>query len=246
MKFFNYTLLIKRTWKRSHKSVGSGSEYEASLGFLWSDCNILKTLTSWKESKTCFMKGTFIRHLRLRVHWEGVAWNCTVRLFWGRCRFFYCCHQVPQETDQVHGKTGNPGWKIKWFEPFHLGSLRKYGLWFEIMPFFHYFSVSLRAILTPKRNWRQCLCKILGWQTKSITVCYRIFWSGQSDLPHLLRQQSWTRKGKRFQLFPLQQPCLKVIFLVRKKLIWPFKNITSIFQFHHSEATVNKDGQKRS
>ena len=22
-----------------------------------------------------------------------------------------------------------------------------------------------------KRNWRQCLCKILGWQTKSIMVC---------------------------------------------------------------------------
>ena len=31
----------------------------------------------------------------------------------------------------------------------------------------------------PKRNWRQCLCKILGWQTKSIMVCYGIFWSGQ-------------------------------------------------------------------
>ena len=43
------------------------------------------------------------------------------------------------------------------------------------------FSVSLRAILTPKRNWRQCLCKILGWQTKSIMVCYGIFWSGQLE-----------------------------------------------------------------
>ena len=41
------------------------------------------------------------------------------------------------------------------------------------------FSVSLGAILTPKRNWRQCLCKILGWQTKTIMVCYGIFWSGQ-------------------------------------------------------------------
>ena len=26
---------------------------------------------------------------------------------------------------------GNSGWKIKWFVPFRLGSLRKYGLWFE-------------------------------------------------------------------------------------------------------------------
>ena len=75
MKFFNYTLLIQRTWKRSHKSVGSGSENEASLGFSWSDCNILKTLTSWKESKTCFMKGMFIRRLRLRGDWEGVVCN---------------------------------------------------------------------------------------------------------------------------------------------------------------------------
>ena len=36
------------------------------------------------------------------------------------------------------------------------------------------FSVSLGAILTPKRNLRQCLCKILEWQTKSIMVCYGI------------------------------------------------------------------------
>ena len=41
------------------------------------------------------------------------------------------------------------------------------------------FSVSLGAVLTPKRNWRQWLSKILGWQTKSIMVCYGIFWSGQ-------------------------------------------------------------------
>ena len=32
---------------------------------------------------------------------------------------------------------------------------------------------------SPKRNWRQCVCKILGWQTKSIMVCYGIFWCGQ-------------------------------------------------------------------
>ena len=34
-------------------------------------------------------------------------------------------------------------------------------------------------MLTPKRNWRQCWCKVLGRQTKSIMVCYGIFWSGQ-------------------------------------------------------------------
>ena len=28
------------------------------------------------------------------------------------------------------------------------------------------FSVSLGAILTPKRNWKQCLCKIWGWQAR--------------------------------------------------------------------------------
>ena len=32
---------------------------------------------------------------------------------------------------------------------------------------------------SPKRNWRQCVRKILGWQTKSIMVCYGTFWSGQ-------------------------------------------------------------------
>ena len=36
------------------------------------------------------------------------------------------------------------------------------------------FSVSLGAILTPSRNWRQCLCKILGWEIKRIMVCYGI------------------------------------------------------------------------
>ena len=35
------------------------------------------------------------------------------------------------------------------------------------------------AILTPKRNWRQCLSKIVGYQTKNIMVFYGIFWSGQ-------------------------------------------------------------------
>ena len=40
-------------------------------------------------------------------------------------------------------------------------------------------SVSLGATLTPEGNWRQCLCKILEWQSKSIMVCYGILCSGQ-------------------------------------------------------------------
>ena len=41
------------------------------------------------------------------------------------------------------------------------------------------FFIFIGAILTPKRNRRQCLWKILGWRKKSIMVCYGIFWSGQ-------------------------------------------------------------------
>ena len=37
-----------------------------------------------------------------------------------------------------------------------------------------------------QRNWRQCLCKILGWQTKSVMVCYGIFWSGQLSMSAFL------------------------------------------------------------
>ena len=39
--------------------------------------------------------------------------------------------------------------------------------------------VSLGSLNGPKRNWKQCLCKILEWPTKSIMVCYDIFCSGQ-------------------------------------------------------------------
>ena len=53
------------------------------------------------------------------------------------------------------------------------------------------FSVSLGAILTPKRNWRQCLRSILGWQTKSIMVRYGIFWSGHCEL-----SSSYIQTGK--------------------------------------------------
>ena len=54
-----------------------------------------------------------------------------------------------------------------------------------------FFLVSLGAILTPKRNWRQCLCKILGWQTKSIMVCYDIFCSGQLEKPTLYNMHNY-------------------------------------------------------
>ena len=48
-------------------------------------------------------------------------------------------------------------------------------------------SVSLGATLTPEGNWRQCLCKILEWQSKSIMVCYGIFCSGQLQTPWMKR-----------------------------------------------------------
>ena len=48
-------------------------------------------------------------------------------------------------------------------------------------------SVSLGVTLTPERNWRQCLCKILEWQSKSIMVCYGIFCSGQLQTPWMKR-----------------------------------------------------------
>ena len=40
-------------------------------------------------------------------------------------------------------------------------------------------SVSLGSYNGPKRNWKQSLCIILGWQTKNIAVCCGIFCSGQ-------------------------------------------------------------------
>ena len=40
-------------------------------------------------------------------------------------------------------------------------------------------SVSLGSWNGAKRKWKQCLRKILWWQTKRIKVCYGILWSGQ-------------------------------------------------------------------
>ena len=50
-----------------------------------------------------------------------------------------------------------------------------------------------RAILTPKRNWRQCLCKIFGWQTKSFMVCYGISEVVNSRAFCLKSPRDWTR-----------------------------------------------------
>ena len=59
-------------------------------------------------------------------------------------KYVLCGHTCPgglyheklslvQCTYYLHGKTRNLGWKIKWSASFHLGSLRKYGLWFEAL-----------------------------------------------------------------------------------------------------------------
>ena len=36
--------------------------------------------------------------------------------------------EIPLGTYLLHGKTGNSGWKIKWFAAFRLESFRKDGL----------------------------------------------------------------------------------------------------------------------
>ena len=46
-------------------------------------------------------------------------------------------------------------------------------------------------------NSIQSLCKILGWQTKSIMVCYAIFWSGQLQWsrPGFMGPRDWAPHG---------------------------------------------------
>ena len=47
----------------------------------------------------------------------------------------------------LHGETGNSSWKIKWFVPFYLESVRKYRLSFEAIQFLYFFwSVQLIQI----------------------------------------------------------------------------------------------------
>ena len=57
----------------------------------------------------------------------------------------------------------------------------------------HCFQFLPGPFLTPKRNWRQYLCKSLGWQTKSIMVCYGIFWTKRCSVSQ--------ERGKIFTLF---------------------------------------------
>ena len=73
--------------------------------------------------------------------WDNNTGNSVPYSFRFVCGFF----NVPQfmnkgcetgGTYHLHGNTGNSSWKIKWITPFHLGSFREYGLWFEMMLFF--------------------------------------------------------------------------------------------------------------
>ena len=66
----------------------------------------------------------------------------------------------------------------------------------------HCFQFLPGPFLTPKRNWRQYLCKSLGWQTKSIMVCYGIFWTKRCSVSQ--------ERGKIFTLFFLFYPFLPI------------------------------------
>ena len=67
-------------------------------------------------------------------------------------------------------------------------------------------SVSLGAILTPKRNWRKCLCKILGVTNKEHygMFCYFLEWSISSIPSNFSKTQvlmlagltNWLPRGK--------------------------------------------------
>ena len=50
----------------------------------------------------------------------------------------------------------------------------------------------------PQRNWKQCLCKILEWPTKSIMVCYFLEWSiGRTFCSSSFHQQRHNAFTKR-------------------------------------------------
>ena len=60
--------------------------------------------------------------------WEGRTWPHVI-----------CNKAINRNnggTYHLQRKIGNPGWKIKCFAPFLLGSFRKYGTCFEVMHFF--------------------------------------------------------------------------------------------------------------
>ena len=75
------------------------------------------------------------------------------------------------------------------------------------------FSVSLGAILTPKRNWGQCLCKSLGWQNKEHYGMLWYFFDIEIVSCRLLQRiarmdMDWKLK-KLGQLFQVSMPCLQ-------------------------------------
>ena len=51
----------------------------------------------------------------------------------------------------------------------------------------------------PKGNWKQCLCKLLGRQTKSIMVCYGIFWSVQLFI--MSSAPAFVKRSLKMQMF---------------------------------------------
>ena len=84
----------------------------------------------------------------------------------------------------------------------------------------------------PKRNWKQCLCKILGWQTKSIMVCYDIFCSGQLDRPDSPMAQFKTATIP-CQLHPQKRPMLtdaQTAFEWQKEDVDTFLKVNSTWQ----------------
>ena len=81
------------------------------------------------------------------------------------------------------------------------------------------FSVSLEAILTPKRNWRQCLCKILGWQ-KSIIACYGIFLEWSIVLTSWRGIEYITVRKKKIDRFVVGQGLFVLLLLVQKRYIF--------------------------
>ena len=116
--------------------------------------------------------------------------------------------------------------------------------------------MSLGAILTPKRNWKQCLCKILGWQTKSIMLCYGIFCSGQLHRPDspMAQFKTATTPG---QLQPQKRPILtdaQTAFEWQKQDVDTFRKVNSTWQktisdsilAHHRRPTGSYSSQDDS
>ena len=81
-----------------------------------------------------------------------------------------CTYRLHEETENY-----SSGWKIKWFGPFRLGSLGKYGLSFEAMQFL-YSSFSLFSCHLDVRVFEGLFST--GWFCKclvSTTGQFRLF-----------------------------------------------------------------------